>query len=544
MAQTLDQNGNVVVNGVSTNLPPQQAQQAISASSLTPKTPITIPQFNPSPVDSSIAPNISSQISGEYNLLNKQLEQAQAAQTGQAQNQLDLMAQLSGRTADTQLAQEQSGVNAENAKLNTYAQQLADLNAQASSLNRESQAIPIQNQLAYQNTAGTQSGVQSVNRDQLSQNAIKALSLGQQADIAAAAATGSQLRLQAAKDKAQQIVDLKYKPLEDQLALKKQAYEFNKDILMQLDKKRAESLGVAIKKEEQMQAENKANEKAIGDLVINASGQGAPADLVAKANKASSPREAAMILGQYAGDYLKNELLKEQIKKTIADTAKTRSEIVKIDNQSSLLKAQPTGVVTAPNGDAIGIPNETLAAIGKLKLGEGQANAVAFVSRMIQSAKALDNQLGTINPTGGFYETSGYDPTSAGSSFGRLVGSDQSRTYNTNAQDFIRAKLRKESGAVISDSEFEADASIYVPSGAGLDEKDLLLAKTKRDEAIKSMIAQAGPAAPYLQQYYEQSKNKDYDYDPYLDDIAIPSLNKSSQSSNSSSAYANSLLTP
>ena len=544
MAQTLDQNGNVVVNGVSTNLPPQQAQQAISASSLTPKTPITIPQFNPSPVDSSIAPNISSQISGEYNLLNKQLEQAQAAQTGQAQNQLDLMAQLSGRTADTQLAQEQSGVNAENAKLNTYAQQLADLNAQASSLNRESQAIPIQNQLAYQNTAGTQSGVQSVNRDQLSQNALKALSLGQQADIAAAAATGSQLRLQAAKDKAQQIVDLKYKPLEDQLALKKQAYEFNKDILMQLDKKRAESLGVAIKKEEQMQAENKANEKAIGDLVINASGQGAPADLVAKANKASSPREAAMILGQYAGDYLKNELLKEQIKKTIADTAKTRSEIVKIDNQSSLLKAQPTGVVTAPNGDAIGIPNETLAAIGKLKLGEGQANAVAFVSRMIQSAKALDNQLGTINPTGGFYETSGYDPTSAGSSFGRLVGSDQSRTYNTNAQDFIRAKLRKESGAVISDSEFEADASIYVPSGAGLDEKDLLLAKTKRDEAIKSMIAQAGPAAPYLQQYYEQSKNKDYDYDPYLDDIAIPSLNKSSQSSNSSSAYANSLLTP
>ena len=338
------------------------------------------------------------------------------------------------------------------------------------------------------------------------------------------------------------MVDLKYKPLEDQLALKKQQYDLNKDILSQIDKKRTEALNAAIKKEEQQLADQKANEKGVSDLVTNAAGQGAPADLRARAAKAKTPMEAANILGVYAGDYLKNELLKEQIKKTIADTAKTRSEIVKIDNQASLLKAQPTGVVTAPNGDAIGIPNETLSAIGKLKLNEGQANAVAFTSRMIQSAQALDKQLGTVKPTGGFYETSGYDPTSVGSGFGRVFGSDKSRVYETNSSDFIRAKLRKESGATITPEEMEADSKIYAPSGMGLDEKDLLLAQTKRDEAIKSMIAQSGPAAPYLQQYYEQSKSKGYEYDPYLDGVVSPSLQKATTNSNSSSAYANSLL--
>ena len=319
------------------------------------------------------------------------------------------------------------------------------------------------------------------------------------------------------------------------MAFKKAQYERNKDLLASVDKKRTEVLNLALKKEEQQIAERKANEKGIADLVTNAAGQGAPADIRAKASKAKTPMEAANILGMYAGDYLKNEFLREQIKTE-------RSKRLQVDTKTSLLTPQPTGVVTAPNGDAIGIPNETLSAIGKLKLNEGQANAVAFVSRMIQSSKAIDSQLGKIKPTGGFYETSGYDPTSVGSGFGRVFGSDQSRVYDTNAKDFIRAKLRKESGATITDQEMEADAQIYVPRGMGLDEKDLLLAKTKRDEAIKSMIAQSGPAAPYLQQYYEQSKSKGYEYDPYLDGTVLPSIQKAISIAGSSSSYANSLL--
>lgn len=496
---------------------------------------VKIPTYQPAPVDHSMATSAIASVAGQYEALNKQQEQAQAEQKAQAESQLSLQNALLGKTADTQAFQEQAGVNTARASQDQYTQQIFDLNAQASALQKEAEAAK-QNAIKEGRQFGSVQSFVTSQQNEIERNrAIKALEISANADIAQASLLGSQLKLQSAKDKAQQMVDLKYKPLEDALAIKKQQYDLNKDILSQIDKKRTEALNVAIKKEERDLEEKKNNEKGISDLVTNAAGQGAPADLRARAAKAKTPMEAANILGVYAGDYLKNEKMRAEINKI-------KSETVKIDNQSSLLKAQPTGIVTAPNGDAIGIPNETLASIGKLKLNEGQANAVAFVSRMIQSSKAIDSQLGKIKPTGGFYETEGYDPTSVGSGFGRKFGSDQSRVYDTNAKDFIRAKLRKESGATITDEEMEADAQIYVPRGMGLDEKDLLLAQTKRDEAIKSMIAQAGPAAPYLQQYYEQSKSKGYEYDPYLDGTVLPSIQKASSSAGSSSAYANSLL--
>ena len=499
MATTLDNNGNVIVNGYSTNLSPTQFN-TISASTLqSPQQAMVVP---PAPQDttdynSTYTTPVTTSVINDYQSAKTASDNYFNAAQQAGQGQIDIMSALTGRTADLQNAQEQAGVNTETENLRKYTEQLANLNAQASSLNREAQAIPIQLQQESQGRGRTEAGVAPLQAARLRENALKALSIGQQADIAAAAATGSQLRLNAAKEKAQQVVDLKYKPLEDQLAIKKQTYELNKDLLASVDKKRAEALNVAIQKEQKDLEEKKANEKAVSDLIVNASSQNAPASILERAKKAKTPMEAAMALGQYAGDYWGTKIKIAQYNKIISETNK-------IDTQTSGLKLQPTGVVTTPNGDAVSLPNETLAAIGKLKLNEGQSNAVAFVSRMIQADAAIKRQLGEINPLGGFYETSGYDPTSFGSGVGRVVGSDQSRIYNTNAQDFIRAKLRKESGAAIGQDEFEADAKIYTPSGLGLDEKDLLLANTKREEAIKAMIAQAGPAAPYLQQYFQQ----------------------------------------
>lgn len=494
---------------------------------------VKLPTYQPTPVDPNIAPSMLSQVAGQFDSVNMQNERALQEQQANRDQRSSLSSALLGKTADTQAFQDQAGVNTARATQDQYTQQIYNLNAQASSLMKEGE-VAKQNAVKEGRQFGSVQSFVTSQQNEIERNrAIKALEISANADIAQASLMGSTLKLQAAKDKAQQMVDLKYKPIEDALAIKKEQYELNKDVLASVDKKRTEALSAAIKKEERELEEKKANEKGIADLVMNAAGQGAPEELRVRAAKAKTPMEAANILGVYAGDYLKNELLKAQI-------AKTKSEMVKVDTQTSLLTPQPTGVVTAPNGDSIGIPNETLAAIGRLKLNEGQANAVAFTSRMIQSAKAIDGQLGKI--TGGFYETTGYDPTSVGSGFGRLVGSDQSRVYDTNSKDFIRAKLRKESGATITDQEMEADAQIYTPSGMGLDEKDLKLAQTKRDEAIKSMIAQAGPAAPYLQQYYEQSKTKGYEYDPYLDGVALPSLQKATSNAGSSSAYASGLL--
>jgi hypothetical protein len=460
--------------------------------------PVTQPQYNTSGQQS-----LASQAGAYVNTATTAAEQAlQAEQDALKASQTDVGRLLTDAgNKGTDIASQYNQQDATGQSVNSLAAKLRQLSARSNALSIDNLAKSEAeiNKATGQNITST--AVRRNTADATRENLINQASIAMELAIVDA-------DYQSAKSYADQMVDAKYDQLEANTKAALFNLENNKERFTAAEKKVAEATAARLRKEERDIETQKANEKAISDLVINAATQDAPKSLRDKAALAKTPAEAANILGVYAGDYLKNELLKEQIKKTIADTAKTRSEIVKIDNQSSLLKTQPTGVVTAPNGDAIGIPNETIAAIGKLKLNEGQANAVAFTSRMIQSAQALDKQLGEIKPTGGFYETSGYDPTSAGSSIGRLVGSDQSRVYSTNSQDFIRAKLRKESGATIGKDEFEADAAIYTPSGAGLDEKDLLLAQTKRDEAIKSMIAQAGPAAPYLQQYYEQSKTQ------------------------------------
>jgi hypothetical protein len=348
-------------------------------------------------------------------------------------------------------------------------------------------------------TTGERSGFESeIERN----NAIKRLNLTAQLY----AAEGDE---QTAIATSKQALDAKYGPEEARLASIKEFYTMNKDVLTREDAKAAKEQETRINASIKDLEEKKKDEEDISNMIIKAT-PNAPQDVIARATKVrdagGTPDQVAVALGEYGGDYLQNKVLKANLAKIELDMKKTRAEIAQIDTKTSLLNPQANGVVTAPNGDAIGLPVSTLSAIGKLKMNEGQSNAVAFVSRMIQSDKAIQQQLGKVNENGGFYETTGYDPTSVGSGFGRLVGSDKSRTYEINSADFIRAKLRKESGATISPEEMEADSKIYTPAGMGLDEKDLQLAQTKRDEAIKSMIAQAGPAAPYLLQYYENSK--------------------------------------
>lgn len=315
MAQTLDPYGNVVTNGYSTNMTPEQTS-AISLNSLTPQKPLNLPQV---PVDTTdysqyITPTVTS-LANDYANVNKNYNSVQEGQKSTAQSQLDIMGLLTGKTSDLQAAQDAAGVGSASTDLTNYVSQLANLNAQASSLNREATAIPIQVQNESVGRGRTESGITPITTGRLRENALRALSIGQQADVAAAAAAGSQLRLNAAKEKAQQLVDLKYKPLEDQLAIKKQQYELNKDILSSIDKKRTESLNAAIKREETALAEKKANEKSVSELVVNASSQGAPTDIVSRAAKAKTEAEAAQILGVYAGDYLSTQIKKAQLQK-------------------------------------------------------------------------------------------------------------------------------------------------------------------------------------------------------------------------------------
>lgn len=304
----------------------------ISMNQMTPTTPVQTPQV---PADttnySGVTGGVTDSLAKSYETVKKQYDDLLASQKSNSTAISDAMNKLLNKEADTQTANETAGVNSATADLNKYVQQLADLNGQASSLNREAQAIPIQDQ---QNAAGqgvTDAGLAPITAARLRENALKALSIGQQSDVAYAAATGSQLRLNAAKDKAQQIIDLKYKPIEAELAVRQKQYDLNKDFLQEYDSKRAEALQVTLKKEADALAEKKAKEKANNALILNAQIQNAPASVIAKAmqiaKNGGDETQVGQALGIYAGDVLDRQIKQAQLQKLGLDIKKAKLDM-------------------------------------------------------------------------------------------------------------------------------------------------------------------------------------------------------------------------
>ena len=291
--------------------------QAIPATSITPTEQYQIPNYTPTPVDPMLVPSLTSQIAGEYDSTNKQLEQLQSEQKALNDSQNSLENTLLGKTADTQNAQELSGYNAEVANVNKYNQELANLNSQASYLSKEAEAAK-QNAIREGRQFGAVSSFVTSQQNEIERNrAVKALEISANADILQASLYGSQIKLQAAKDKAQQIIDLKYKPLEDQLAFKKAQYERNKDLLASVDKKRTEVLNAAIKKEEQQIAEQKETEKSISDIGMTLRKYGV-SDSVIKNVLSSKSLDEAIIK---AGNNLQDPKAKLEIEGLRADLA-------------------------------------------------------------------------------------------------------------------------------------------------------------------------------------------------------------------------------
>lgn len=136
--------------------------------------------------------------------------------------------------------------------------------------------------------------------------------------------------------------------------------------------------------------------------------------------------------------------------------------------------------------------DQALSAITKMKLSESQSNAVSYALRMMESNKAINNLIGE-----------NYNPTTSIASIGRLFRSDNARTLDRDLQNFIRAQLRKESGAQISDGEIAGGKKIYDPSGVLTNAKDVQQTADTRQQAIQSMIAQAGPAGKVLNEYFK-----------------------------------------
>ena len=503
----LIQTGQVIKlgNNTQTNAPTQNLSGNITPA------PVSVQDIQKpiAPIEVPVVP-VQTQAPVSTNLAQDILNKTAVAETDAQKTARELSTKISallpstfGETQALADAKKQYQVNELSKNLNDINSQIlmkqAELNKDDASL-----AMGIQNiedkPIAMEFITGQQASVQR-------QAQIARMAKNAEIGILNARALGLQGNIELATKMAEEAVDLKYAPIKETINLYSAQLKALEPLLSADEKKVAREQEIKTKLAMNEVEQKQANEKKIQELILNASSQGASSGLISKASLAKTPIEVAQILGEFGGkDYLQNQKLRAEI-------AKINSEIVKNANSSI---GVVNGSITAPNGDTInGLPTSYMQAIAKTKLNDSQANAVAFVTRMIQSDKSIKEQLGSIYNKGEgttnpfFDEVSGYDPTSIGSSFGRVFNSDNARQYDRNAEDFIRAQLRKESGASIAPTELEGGKKLYTSIGAGKDQKDIKEAEIKRDVAIKSMISQAGPASGILLQYYNQVLNGD-----------------------------------
>lgn len=271
----------------------------------------------------------------------------------------------------------------------------------------------------------------------------------------------------------------------------------NYDNFTSAEKKRADAALLKLDKDDAFVADQKATRTLVSQAGIKAREFGADDATVQKILNADSYEEAIMVAGESLRDpkakyelaaaELDVQLKKAQIAKTKADTAKVVSETGTAG--ASIPSISDTGA------GASGVKAQVLGRITGLKLNQDQGNAVSYAFRMIEANSNINNQL-----TKG---VGNFNPTTIISAIGRGFRSDNARALDRDLENFIRAQLRKESGAQIADTEMAGGRQIYSPQGIMTDANDIKATKATREQAIQSMIAQAGPAAPALKDYYE-----------------------------------------
>jgi hypothetical protein len=243
---------------------------------------------------------------------------------------LALMGVENNKASDTQNALDTAGATELSRKLNDLNSQIQNVNLEAQTANQtlESQAGGKDVTTAF---LGRQQ--QEVNR----QAAIKSLTLNSQYNILKG-------NYDTAKENAQRAIDLKYLPIENELKMRQQQYEFNKENLMAIDKKRTEALNISLKKQEQDLADKKATEGKIQDIKLEIAKNGAPDSVLKEMDSVSSIGDAIGLASGYLKDPLDIELKKAQINKAWNDARKT-------DTSSGVLTEQQLKQIdTSPQG--------------------------------------------------------------------------------------------------------------------------------------------------------------------------------------------------
>lgn len=410
-----------------------------------------------------------------YGAITTDLASQQDFALQQFQNQQDQMVSDTSKLQNALLGEGAfRSQQAEATGLNAANQAAIQKSAEISALGKQAAAAQQENISQGRQLGSVSSFVAGQGAEIERNRAIKALSLGAELDAI-------QGNIAVAQSKVDQAVEAQYAPMKQALANKLQMFELNKTLYAQMsdrEQKLYSRAQAAAEKEQKKLDQDIADKKEISNLITDAI-PNAPTSVIANAKKlaesGASKLAVAQALGVYGGDYLKNELLKEQLKTEKAQRAKIYADM----NAKS---------VTGPIGQ-ISTATDIQNATANLKLNEGQSKALAFGQRAINADKAMQERLKT------------YDPTTIFSAGGRLLNTDNARAFERDLGDFITAVLRKESGATITEDEFNRFIPLYSPQGIMTNQTDVVQTNLKRQGAIDALISEAGPASSVLSSY-------------------------------------------
>lgn len=149
--------------------------------------------------------------------------------------------------------------------------------------------------------------------------------------------------------------------------------------------------------------------------------------------------------------------------------------------------AMPTPSAPPPAGAAPVAPQGTVVKPPP-PLTESQGNATMYLQRMQEAEKRLATAVG-----GGYTPGNIRDSVAGGTPLvGNFLLSERGQNYRQAQEDWVRAKLRKESGAVIADSEMKAEIKTYFPQ-PGDSPSTIKQKAAARQTAMDALGSSAGP---------------------------------------------------
>lgn len=216
---------------------------------------------------------------------------------------LQLSQQLTGKQTAQLKAEETVGVPG----LRT---QLQDAMNQLQALQKEAVAIPLQIQEEFTGRGVTKGGIAPVEAGRLRQNAIKALSIS-------AAAQTFQGNLSLAQQQVDRAIDIEFGNIESQIKFLGLALDINRERLSREDQKRADARKIILQERQRILDERKEERKAIYDVMLSASQNGADMSTIDKI-KNSQTREQALYIGSFSlGQEFRRKVEKEQFEKEL-----------------------------------------------------------------------------------------------------------------------------------------------------------------------------------------------------------------------------------